>query len=261
MTFYLKKQKDVIIDGNHNFNINNSYSVDNFRQISFGKATRKHDLKKLIGNGQKIIQSEFREPQEIKGSIKFSSNSENTFDENRRTFMRDWISTEEEIYLYRVENDRVTRRRIWIEIDGNEKYNYYPISEDIEIGIISEKPFFTNIVGISTPFVKTTAELVIPVLNNGEPTPFEVEFTLGANTSKILISTFANKSVEIDYSFVNSSKVLVELGDLKIYINDIERIAIDVTGSPFNLTSGLNDVTIISSAPGTGFIKYNERYL
>lgn len=262
-TFYLKKQKDVDSDGNHTYNILNSLDLDGtFRKISLGKARRKHELKKLIGNGQKIIESQFREPQNIKGTLKqLAYETNNAFEDRRRDFLKNWVYSEDEIYLYRVENDRTSRKRVWLDQDSSEDYSYYPISDDIDFIILSEKPFFNNIVETTINFNKTSTTEEIIIDNEGEYTPFEVEFTLTANTSTIIIRTFENRAVEINYSFTNGSVVRVDLADLIVYINDIERTSIDITGSPFSLIPGENTLRIISTATGTGTVTYTERYL
>ncbi|MCP4336468.1 MAG: hypothetical protein GY679_01295 [Mycoplasma sp.] len=262
-TFYLKKQKDVDSDGNHLYNIANSLLVDEiFRSMSLGKSRRKHELKKLIGNGQKIIESPFRNPQTISGSIKYFSynNSDNSFNEVRREFLRDWAYTEDEVYLYRKEDDRLTRRKVILDVDGSEEYNYYPIAEDIKFIMLSEKPFFDNVTSESEAYTKTSSTVEIPITNNGEFTPFVVNFTLGGGASFVTIKTFENRAVKIEYSFISGSELQVDMTDLTIYINGIERTNLSVTGSPFNLSPGDNTVKIISAAPGTGIIEYSERY-
>jgi hypothetical protein len=260
-TFYLKKEKDSIVDGNELYNSLNSLSIDiNFRDISLGKARRKHEFKKQIGNGQKIIRSVFRNPQDIKGRIKYNSLTANTFDSVRREFLRDWVHTEDVVYLYRNEDDRLTKREVILDIDGNESYDLYRISNDISVILLSEKPFFTNVVEVVENFTKTGATEEIPITNNGEYVPFIVNFTFGSGAGQFIVKTFENKAVEIDYSFSNGMVLQIDLADLTIYINGIERTNLDVTGSPFNLVPGNNTVKIISAAPGTGNITYSERY-
>ena len=260
-TFYLKKQNDIDTDGNSLYNSVNSLSIDiKFRNISLGKMPRKHELKKLIGNGQKIIRSTFRDPQKIKGTIKFTSITDNTFDAERRNFLATWVYTEDTVFLFRNENDRLTRREVILDIDGNENYDFYPISNDINFTLLSEKPFFDNIVEELTPFTKISSTEEVIIINNGDYTPFIVNFIFGSGSSQFIIKLFENKAVQINYTFSNTMVLQVNLADLTIFINGIERTNLDVVGSPFNLVPGSNTVKIISAAPGNGNITYNERY-
>jgi len=260
-TFYLKKQKDIDTDGNELYNSTNSLLIDaKFRQIGLGKARRKHEFKKLIGNGQKIIQSTFREEQDIKGTIKFISSTDNTFDTQRRAFFQDWIYTEDQLFLYRKEDDRLTKREVILDIDGNEKYDYYQISSDVSFIILSEKPFFVNTTEVIEAYAKVSTTEEVAITNNGEFIPFVVDFTFGSGASQFIIKTFENRAVKINYTFANTMILQVDLADLTIYINGVLRTNLDVVGSPFNLSPGDNIVKIISAAPGTGNITYNERY-
>lgn len=258
VNLYLKKSKDVILYG-HGFD---SYCHDiqkYFYKFDLGIPERNYSAMDRIGSGSIINGGE----KYGKRTITFIGNANSGISDNRITFLRNWITTSDKIYLYLSDSNGLKRIEVFPILSAFGKYSNKIIlsSDDFTLKLLTEKPFFENTESTKINFSKNSNPFEIAIINNGIPTPFAFLINFLGTTSKIQIRLYENYGISIIKNFVNGNELEINTSNLEIQINQTVRTNLDYSGTPFMLQTGNNTLTIKSSANGAGYVEFYERSL
>lgn len=267
---YLKKESDVIADG-HAFDSNCLDIMKYSESIDMDTPKRLYSFSPGMGSGQRISGGYNYDKREIKINYQFFLETEDqtAFNDVRANFIKDWFigPLSEKIYLYRVYGSRLERIEVKPVLDGETYKNNIRLSESIKITLLCESPFFENTVITELEYTlsdedRTEAPYEMEITNNGLETPFILEYVPSGDISGFKIKQFFNigfSVTDLDL-IVSGAHAIIDTADM-IYTNDGTEKANLITGTPFNLQSGVNNLDFYAQHGGTLTISYYERYL
>lgn len=264
MVYWLKTKTDI--DASDYSYDANSFPIDeNAIDLNLDNPVRKFKIKKIIGNGASISGGDYYGDRTISFSRIFKKDGISTtgaLSAVRQAFLSKFITSSDEIYLIRSYNGDLQYVRVYPTM-GTEKYKNLLISEDFDIKLICEVPFFQNVdETVTSAFSKTTRFYDYTFSNPGVPTPITFEGTFDATETEIIIGVFFNYAVKIQRAFSASDVIKVDSGDLRVWVNNVERFNLVVEGTPFHIQSGSTKVRIeCTSNMSDCTIAYRERHL
>lgn len=264
MVYWLKTKTDIDADG-YTYDAN-SFPLDtNAITIDLDNPKRKYNVKKIIGNGASISGGDYYADRIIAFSKIFKYDGVSTtgaFNAVRQAFISKYMISSDEIYLIRDYNGTLQYIRVY-PILGGEKYKKFVASEDFDIKMYCDIPFFQNVTLTETAlFDKTTRFFDKTFTNLGIASPIIFEGTFDATDTEIKIGVYDNYGVRVVRDFVATDTIKIDSGDLRVWINGVERFNLVIEGTPFNILSGSSTVRIecVSNLSDCK-ISYRERNL
>lgn len=263
--FWLKKQSDIDIDGNYDYNASNSFLIDtNIIDVDLDTPRKKIDVRKKIGNGQYVRVTDFYEPRTIKLNLKFKrdASGNNVFNNDRLTILKTWVTSDDELYLVRQYANPSRKEAIRVYPSGisGEKYDNYLISGQVSVDFFTDSPFFQSVTQTTNSFTSTGGEKSCAVTNDGVRCPFTITIDLGADTDGIIIKLFENVQLQLLDYFYSGDVIIIDMGTMVNYKNSAEFL-FTTNGSPFQLLTGANTVKVTTNGACDIDIDYYQRFL
>lgn len=265
MIYWLKTKKDIDTSG-YIYESSNCFPIDEGAiDLDLDNPARKFTVKKILGNGSSISGGDFYGDRVIGFSMVFKKDGVSTtgaFNAVRLAFLSKFIVSSDEVYLIRNYNGVLQYTRVY-PVLGSEKYKNFMISNDFNVKLYCDVPFFHNVdQTVTSSFSKTNRFHDVTFNNPGVPTPIQFEGTLSAIDTEVKIGVFDNYGIRITHAFTAGDKLKVDSGDLRIWLNGVERFNLVYSGTPFNIQSGETSLRIESiSAMTDCTISYRERHL
>ena len=145
MIYWLKTASDIASAG-YTYD-SNCFPVDTYSSaINLGSPERKYTVKKIIGNGASISGGDYYGERKITINRRFKTDGSGTsgaLTAARQAFLSKFITLSEDLYLIRDYNSSLQYIKVYPVLNA-EKYKKLLISEDIEIELLCDIPFFQD---------------------------------------------------------------------------------------------------------------------
>jgi phage-related protein len=260
---WLKKQADIISEGDYAYNASSCFLLDaNVMDIDLDTPVKKVDVRKKIGNGQYVRVTDFYDARNIKVNLKFKrdASGNNVFNADRLNILKTWVTSDDEIYLIRDYSTALQKIRVYPTGIGGEKYSNYVISGNISIEFLTGSPFFESITETTNDFSSTGGAKVCAVTNNGVKCPFKITIDLAGDSDGIIIKLFENVQLQLLDYFYSGDVIEIDMSTMDNLKNGA-LFLFDTNGSPFQLNSGVNNVTVTTNGSCDIDIDYYQRFL
>jgi hypothetical protein len=256
--YYLKKLKDINTYG-YSFD-EYSYSLTKyFYKFDFGLPERDFQSVDRIGNGVSVQggQKYGKRLMTLTGQI------ENGLSNTRLLFLKNWISTQDDIYLIRVYQNIIQKIQVKPVLSSGDKYSTKVnlASDDFTLKLLAEKPLFENVDSTTISFYKNTNPFYLTLVNSGVLCAVNVNFVFDSPSGTFRISLYENLGCKITKAFLTNTELNIDSSDLAFKINGAIRNDLTFSGTPFFLETGSNILKINTISAGEGVITYNERFL
>lgn len=256
--FYLKKEKDVTQYGHGSDE--HCFILDEAQDINIGHPARKLQKIKKMGDGVIIKDFNQFEEADFKTQTHFGADNTDTFfSQERDDFLMNWVYTNDKVYLYKNDGINFGRMRVYPAGKGKEKIKNF-VYVDYDVNFECESSFFESITETVLEYSKNTENFLCQIQNDGASVPFIFEIIISDSIDGIFIKLYENIGIMIADFLTISSKISINTGNMSITVNDVER-ELNVSGSPFKLESGSNNLNVICSADGEIEIKYYKRFV
>lgn len=259
---WLKKQTDIVSEGNYSYNASSCFLLDtNVFDVNLDTPRKKIDVRKKIGNGQYVRVTDFYDSRVIQVSLKFKRNAtDNVFNADRLSILKTWVTSDDEMYLIRQYQSGLEKIRVYPSGIGGEKYSNYLVSGNISIDFITDSPFFDSTTQTTNTFSSTGGAKVCAVTNNGVKCPFTITIDLSADTDGIIIKLYENIQLQLTDYFYSGDIVVIDMGTMDNTLNGADYL-FTTLGSPFQLVTGSNNVTVTTNGSADIDIDYYQRFL
>jgi hypothetical protein len=223
----------------------------NATDIDLDTPARKYNYKKIIGNGASISGGDSFTDRTMSFKRIFKSDGVGTsgaLTQARLDFISKYIVTRDDIYLIRDYNTSLQYIKV-VPTMGSEKYKKLVVSNELDIKLMCSVPFFKDITDtVEVLTDKASRFYHAHITNPGVMTPFTFQGTFDDNDTEFKLSLYANLGIKITEAFTTGDILKIDTGTFRVWINNIERFNLTIVGSPFNLLSGANTVSIESIA-------------
>jgi hypothetical protein len=263
---WLKKQAGIIADGDYAYNSSdsdNNFLLDtNVYDIDLDTPRKKVDVRKKIGNGQYVRVTDFYDSRNIKVSLKFKrdSSGNNVFNTDRLNILKKWVTSDDEIYLIRDYMTSLQKIRVYPTGIGGEKYSNYIVSGNISIEFLTSSPFFESVTETTNTFSSTGGAKVCAVTNDGVKCPFIITIDLAADSDGVIIKLFENVQLQLTDYLYSGDLIEINMANMENTLNGASYL-FTTSGSPFQLNTGSNNVTVNTNGSADIDIDYYERFL
>jgi hypothetical protein len=257
--FYLKKEKDINLYG-HTFD---AYCLDidsECSMINLGEASKDYYTLPRIGSGVLVRGGANYQKRIITLKLEYYD----PISTERANFIKNWIFSDDVKYLYRDVTAGLQRIKVYANNKGNESWKNYTVSEDINIELLTESPFFTNVTATTYTATLTSMPTIISINNDGIACPFTIDYIFTNNAASFSAKMFENVGIDITYAFLALNTLKIDTSNLNVYINGQLRFVdayYSFTGSPFRIEAGDNNLTISSPSVGDIVLTYYKRYI
>lgn len=263
MIYWLKTKTDIDADG-YVYDSNCFALDENGADLDLDTPLRKYTVTKIIGNGAVISGGDTFGDRNMSFKRMFKPDGVSTsgaLTSGRISFLSKFILTRDDIYLIRDYNGSLQYIKVILTM-GAEKYKKLVASENFDIKMICSVPFFKDVAETDVAFTKSSRYHTQNITNLGVTTPFIFEGTFDTVDTEFKISVYENGGLKITNAFAANDVLKFDTANFKIWINNVERFNVTITGTPFNLLSGLNKVKIETvSAMSDCTITYTGRNL
>lgn len=262
MTLYLKKQADIDLLGDElDSSALNLTPIITF--IDFGDASKVYNTIGRIGDGQKVRGGIYTKAREIKTSLRYFDRLGYTLTGFRDEIIYNWLNSIDDIYLYRqFDNGNVGKVKVFLTLNSGEVYNdaNTMISEELELNMLCENPFFEALEETEISVSKTTSISTLNIQNDSAPVFFQLSLNLTSSMSYLSIRTFENVGIDINTAATSGTTIDIDTKDFSIKYDDVS-VVVSKTGSPFRIESGSNTIRFDSDSNFSGTITYKEAYV
>jgi len=219
--------------------------------IDLDTPARKYNYKKIIGNGASISGGDSFSDRTMSFKRIFKTDGIGTsgaLTQARLDFISKYIVTRDDIYLIRDYNTSLQYIKV-VPIMGSEKYKKLVVSNELDIKLMCSVPFFKDITDTTVNLTAKTSRFYhYHATNIGVMAPFYFQCTFDDNDTEFKLSLYENLGIKITEAFTTGDILKIDTGTFRVWINNIERFNLTIVGSPFNLLSGTNTVSIESIA-------------
>lgn len=247
MIYWLKTKTDIDADG-YSYDANCFGLDSNSADLDLDTPLRKYTVTKIIGNGAVVTGGDTYGDRNMSFKRMFKPDGisvSGALTADRLDFISRFIVSRDEIYLVRNYNGSLQYIKVYLTM-GAEKYRKLVASESFDVKMICSVPFFKDVSETVVSFDKISRYHTQNITNIGVDSPFIFEGTFDDTDTEFKISVYENGGLKIVNAFSVNDVLKFDTANFRLWINDVERFNVEVTGTPFNLLSGLNKVKIES---------------